>query len=108
MTIIFTPLTFVVSLFALPLDRGLQNQFQFGGTNGINGVAGTEASAAFTSHFVGRGSVSTMILYMQASLMRFCWPFCIGDGDAFLGSHLPHRDTILVGFGREGGNPSTS
>jgi len=53
-TIIFTPLTFIVSLFALALDTLLQNQFQFGGTGGIDEGARSEPSPAFKSSYVGK------------------------------------------------------
>lgn len=97
-TIIFTPLAFAASLFALPLDRLLKNQFQFSGTDG---TSGTDASAAYTSHYVGTwfGELENSTFSgQQDSIFADKCSSC--DRDRFFGGHRPSRGALLVGVWR--------
>ncbi|KAI1383028.1 uncharacterized protein F4822DRAFT_90190 [Hypoxylon trugodes] len=74
-TIIFTPLAFMASLFALPLDRLLSNQFEFNRPGGTDDANGTGSTAAYTTKYIAKWF--TVVEFVSLATTSFLVALCL-------------------------------
>ncbi|KAI6089707.1 hypothetical protein F4821DRAFT_230746 [Hypoxylon rubiginosum] len=81
-TIIFAPLAFMTSLFALPLDSFLGNQYQFPGASGTDSDPDPGPTAVYTTQYIAKWfTVAEVVTLIATSLLVILcfWLFGVAD-----------------------------